>query len=178
MGQYWTVVNLDKKEYLNQYKLGCGAKLWEQLAGFGVGKALIILTANMPETRGGGDLDLEENWHGPERTFPEHNIIPAPMPERYEAIAKRTIGRWAGDRIAIIGDYANKGDLEGFDTPLIYNLCTDAEYRNDDYYKERGITEDMFYKDITDDVVVVIEHELDGKFEGEDWKTWNDNPRD
>ena len=68
MGQYWTAINLDKKERISAHKLGCGLKLWEQLANHpGTGAALIILCAAQPESRGGGDLDMDENWHGPER---------------------------------------------------------------------------------------------------------------
>ena len=68
MGQYWIPVNLDKKEFVSPHELGAGMKLWEQLANHpGTGAALIILTAAMPERRGGGDFDLTENWHGPER---------------------------------------------------------------------------------------------------------------
>ena len=102
MGQYWMCINLDKKEFIDPHKLGSGLKLWEQIANHpGVGTALIILTAAMPEPRGGGDFDLDNNWHGPERTLPEHSITPGPMPEEYPTVAKRTIGRWAGDRIAL-----------------------------------------------------------------------------
>ena len=69
MGQYWKPVNLDKKEFIHPHRLASGLKLWELLANPpGVGAALIILTAAMPEVRGGGDLK------------------PDPI-----------IGRWAGD---------------------------------------------------------------------------------
>ena len=32
MGQYWKAVNLDKREFVHPHRLGCGLKLWEQLA--------------------------------------------------------------------------------------------------------------------------------------------------
>lgn len=67
MGQYWKAVNLDKHEFIGSHELGAGAKLGEQL-GTHVGSALIILCAAMPEKRGGGDLDLDTNFYGPERT--------------------------------------------------------------------------------------------------------------
>lgn len=164
MGQYWIPVNLDKREFINPHRLGCGLKLWEQLAGTGIGQALIILTAAMPEARGGGDFDLDQNWHGPERTFPAHDMSPGPMPEEYPAIAKRTIGRWAGDRIAFVGDYAENGDLtpkEG-DPPAseIYGLCP----------YPGGEVPDGAFRDVTDDVAAVIEHELCGKFVGDGWR--------
>ena len=100
MGLYWRCVTLDKKEFIDPYTLDSGAKLGEQLGTYpGVGSALIILCAAMPEVRGGGDLDLDENWHGPERS----GGPPGPMPDDYPAIAHSTIGRWAGDRIALVG---------------------------------------------------------------------------
>jgi hypothetical protein len=162
MGQYWKVVNLTKKEYITPHKLGTGLKLWEQLANHpGTGAALIILCAAMPEARGGGDFDLDENWHGPERTFPEHNCTPGPMPEEYQTIAHRTIGRWAGDRIALIGDYAEASDLRRHnktDIPAdkIYERC------NEDHPEK--------WTDVSEDVARVIEHELNGKYEGNGWK--------
>lgn len=162
MGQYWKPVNLDKHEFINPHKLGSGLKLWEQIANHpGTGAALIILTAAMPEARGGGDFDLERNWHGPERKFPEHNMSPGPMPEGYQAIAARTIGRWAGDRIALVGDYAEDSDLPAqFQASTIYGQC------NED---SNG------YRDITDDVAAVIEHELQGKYEGDGWRQWKES---
>lgn len=165
MGQYWIVVNLDKREFVHPHPLGSGLKLWEQAANHpGTGEALVILCAAMPEPRGGGDFDLEENWHGPERTFPKHNVIPGPMPDDYQAIAHDTIGRWAGDRIALVGDYAEPDDIPGRDDAhLIYDLCVDLE----DYDPEQG-----HYRDISDQVARVIEHELSGKYTGEGWRDW------
>jgi hypothetical protein len=163
MGQYWKVVNLDKKEYLDPHKLGAGLKLWEQLANYpGTGTALIVLCAAMPEARGGGDLDLEDNWHGPERTFPEYNTSPARMPDAYPEIAARTIGRWAGDRIALVGDYAEDGDLA-------------PEHHASTLYEQCG--REGAFQDVTDDVCAVIEHELGGKFVGEGWRDWQRGDR-
>ncbi len=152
-------MNLDKKEFVNPHRLGTGFKLWEQLANHpGTGSALIILCAAHREQRGGGDLDLSKNWHGPERKFPENNTSPGPMPTGYNAIAHRTIGRWAGDRIALVGDYAEDSDLpKRFKCSMIY----------------KDITADR-YKDISDDVCAVIEHELQGKFEGGGWRAWKE----
>jgi hypothetical protein len=189
MGQYWKVVNLDRKEYVNPHKLGCGLKLWEQLAGHpGTGAALIILCAAMPEQRGGGDLDLDD-----EEGFVSD--LKEAAGQGYAEIAKRTIGRWAGDRIALIGDYAERGDLKpGDNADIIYDLCTTDEERLSivanfrkhtqeirDAGDPRGaaaVVEDKasrlakakLYKDISDDVCTVIEHELRGKFSGDGWR--------
>jgi hypothetical protein len=177
MGQYWNLVNLDKKEYVDHYKVGCGAKLWEQLANHpSTGTALIILCAAMPEARGGGDFDLEDNWHGPERTFPEHNGSPGPMPEDYEVIARRTIGRWTGDRIAFVGDYAEDSDLpEEFEASKISGLCATPEEYERYEMADDGIKKEDLYTDISDDVCRVIEHELNGKFVGSGWKDFERN---
>lgn len=165
MGQYWYPVNLDRKEFVKPHKLGAGLKLWEQLAGHpGTGGALVILTAAMPEDRGGGDF-RSINLEGDDGE-----------------ITRRTIGRWAGDRIALIGDYAEDGDIfacakrtgsRKADIPTvptppillmkestIYNLCP---------YDETE-AKDGSYTDISDDVARVIELELEGKFTGDGWR--------
>lgn len=133
MGQYWIPVNLDKKEYVHPHKLGCGLKLWEQLANNpSTGDAILILCSAMPERRGGGDLQ-------------EHPVV----------------GRWAGDRIAWIGDYAEAGDLPKENASVIYEEVMDCHYEDGE-----GWT------DVTDLVCEVIEIELEGKFEGTGWRTF------
>jgi hypothetical protein len=140
MGQYWIPVNLTKKQFIDPHKLGSGLKLWEQLANEGVGRALVILLAAMPEQRGGGDLE------------------PDPV-----------IGSWAGSRIAIVGDYAEDSDLRRQKgDPLaskIYFLCVSAgEETPDDCAGLDAFT------DVTDAVCKVIEKELGGKFTGSGWR--------
>ena len=160
MGQYWIPVNLDKHEFVDPFRVGGSMKLWEHLSNSpGTGAALVVLLAAMPQVRGGGDFDLDENWHGPERIFPEHNTKPGPMPEDYRAIAKRTIGRWAGDRIAYVGDYAEDGDLalEHW-ASTIYDRCRGEERDGPDGPLPP-------YIDVSDDVRAVIEHELKCKIE-------------
>jgi len=188
MGQYWLPVNLDKHEFITPHKLGSGLKLCEQLDTHpGTGAALILLCAAQRERRGGGDLDMDENWHGPEREFPKHNVTPGPMPEPYPEIARRTIGRWAGDRIALVGDYAEDADLPAeYKANRIGNrckddgaavrelellsteasVCTDAKQAYKIKEQVRAIITDR-YRDITDDVCAVLEHELGCKFVGD-----------
>ena len=98
MGQCYRIVNIDKKEYLNPYVFGDGAKLLEfGSSGSGTMCALACLLANS-NNRGGGDLRSEN-----------------PL-----------IGSWAGDRIVIAGDYAIKGDpAETADTTL-YDQCRES----------------------------------------------------
>lgn len=174
MGQYWIPVNLDKREYINPHALGSGLKLWEQLVNNpGVGAALIILQANMVEKRGGGDL-----------------------------MAHDVTGRWAGDRVALFGDYAEDSDIvlkEGDPAPsAIYSLCDSKEGMQacmDHYlkimqeFKEKGNTEQFAeyqrmhdnlkdqepFTDITHLVAEAIESELDGKYKGDGWRDFVPN---
>lgn len=191
MGQYWLPVNLTKKEFIDPHKLASGLKLWEQLANSpGVGAALIVLTAAMPEPRGGGDFDLEESRHGPERKDNEYPFPPSA--DGYAELARHTIGRWAGDRIAIIGDYAEDGDIRACNPNVrtshheseIYGKCRaktkevleDMPRKGKPAWKKDGkfvyydVVEPPEFKDITDAVCAVIEHELNGKFTGEGWR--------
>lgn len=104
MGQYHLTVNLDKREFLDPHELGEGLKLWEQAwSKLGIGGALHMLLA-VSDGRGGGDYGAEN--HGVEGV----------------------VGRWGGDRIAIVGDYAEEGDLNPDDhADVIYDLCGSAE---------------------------------------------------
>lgn len=81
MGQYHVLYNTDKKEYVHAHRIDNGLKLLEQV-GFekSTSTALFLLVANS-NGRGGGDAN-------------EHELI----------------GRWAGDRIVVQGDYAEEGD--------------------------------------------------------------------
>lgn len=108
MGQYHYIVNLDKREYINPHKLGVGLKACEQLTSpAGTPQALFVLLL-CSNGRGGGDL-------AETRGFDE-----------------RIIGRWAGDRIAVVGDYAEDYDIKAplhDPVSLIYDLCYEGVYR-------------------------------------------------
>ncbi len=80
MGQYYTIVNLDRQEYLNPLRFGDGCKVREfGFSSYGVMSALAILLAKSSRLEGGGEFDSE------------------------------ITGAWAGDRIIIIGDYDESG---------------------------------------------------------------------
>lgn len=95
MGQYHEVYNLDKKERIYPHAINNGLKMYEQV-GFveSTSTALFALLANS-NGRGGGD-------------FPDHDLI----------------GRWAGDRIVVQGDYAQAGD-NGYHNPEELEAFTD-----------------------------------------------------
>jgi hypothetical protein len=98
MGQYHLIVNLDKGEYIHPHKLGDGLKWGEQASS-----ELGIMTAlwgaiTCPEPRGGGDPNAHP-W----------------------------VGRWYGDRVVMVGDYAEDKDRP--DVPqwgALYHRCTDS----------------------------------------------------
>lgn len=86
MGQYHLLVNSDKKEYVNPRDLGLGAKQLEHIGFIGDLPLVQYLLTICSVNRGFGDISLtDEN----------------------EAI----LGRWAGDRVFILGDYTQVGDI-------------------------------------------------------------------
>ena len=129
MGQYHLTVNLDKKEFLMPHKLGVGLKLREQLGSSdSTPDALFILLA-CSNGYGGGDFFDNEN---------------------------HMVGRWAGDRIAVVGDYAEITDLPMmFGANSIYGLCHSYQVE----CPEWGCIADAVshYLDITDLVITVME---------------------
>lgn len=101
MGQYYFIVNLDRKEYINPHELGAGLKMWEICANSIAGVLPYLLGQSTGQ--GGGD--------------PDRDIA--------------TFGRWAGDRVVVVGDY-DESDEYG------------------DLYKRAR--EDEGYKEISDEV--------------------------
>lgn len=90
MGQYFLIANLDKKEYLSPHQMGTGAKLWEIAANCQQG-ILPYLLRQSDVKDGIGDLN-------PDRTQSYPNA-----------------GRWAGDRIVVVGDYDESGLYDKID---------------------------------------------------------------
>ncbi|TNF82080.1 MAG: hypothetical protein EP299_01790 [Acidobacteria bacterium] len=106
MGQYYYTVNLDKWEFVHPHRLGDGLKARE----FSYGPTSTILCALLTTSTGAGGGD----W--PTKTSPRGELV---------------VGRWANDRIAIVGDYAEPEDVRFDGLPigdLIFSLCdTDEE---------------------------------------------------
>lgn len=149
MGQYHEIVNLTKREYIHPHRLGCGLKLREQAnTSAGSLQALFAALVISP-VRGGGDF-IEHPW----------------------------VGRWKGDRIAVVGDYSEKGDLPQKDHPeIIYNACHDADTEAECEHK--GLP---CFKDVSDIACDFLEVEWNFKFQGKGWRDRkyadgrNDNP--
>lgn len=113
MGQYFKAVNFDKREVVCPWCLGGGAKLWEWSANaYG---AIFPLLLRKSSATGGGDFG-----YGPPRTVDINSFDGASAHEqllnalRQSALSEgqpihlspdSVVGRWAGDRVALIGDY-------------------------------------------------------------------------
>ena len=95
MGQYYLVVNLDKRQFLDPHCCGDGLKLLEfGCSGTGTLTALAVLLA---DGNGRGRGDLRSN-----------NPI---------------IGSWAGDRIVVAGDYADDGKFVADQKRNLYGVA-------------------------------------------------------
>jgi len=75
MGQYFILINLDKKECICSWNLSTGAKLWEWCAN-NICRLLPFLLRKSSENGGG---DIRKDY--------------------------KNAGRWAGNKIVLVGDY-------------------------------------------------------------------------
>lgn len=115
MGQYYLIVNLDKKQFLHPHRCGDGLKLLEfGCSANGTLTALAVLLAD-GNNRGGGDLRSD-------------NPI---------------IGSWAGDRIVVAGDYADEGKFTGDPARNLYCMAKD-EYRDVSRQALRAMADDCY----------------------------------
>lgn len=85
MGQYYVIINIDKRQYLDPHKFGDSLKLMEfacSAEGVLCGLAVLLVDGN---GRGSGDLGSEEP----------------------------VVGSWAGNRVVIAGAYGDPGKFLG-----------------------------------------------------------------
>lgn len=163
MGQYHVIVNLDKREFLDPHEFGCGLKLWEQAMNHpGVASALLILLA-CSSGRGGGDFKdpntADEDRKLSEKFYSGLIKLDEMIEQRNELLKDPdpVIGRWAGDKIAIVGDYAEDDDLPAeYNAKNIYMRCMDDKDRS--------------YTDISDIVIPYAEFNFGVKYEGAGWR--------
>jgi len=113
MGQYFYIVNIDKREYLHPHKFNDGLKLLEfGCSANGTMTALAILLAD-GNGRGVSDLCIS----GKIKDIGEikkHQCVQSTFKvdgHTYETRTPKIAGSWAGDRIVIAGDYADAGFL-------------------------------------------------------------------
>lgn len=144
MGQYYYVVNTDKREFLHPHKFQDGLKLMEfgQSAG-GTLTGLTILLAD-GNGRGGGDIHTDDT---------------------------EIVGRWAGDRIVIAGDYADGGNFLPEDATEEQIMAVACECCTEGYQTRDRVNLQAFagvhFRDISDDVMAVL------KGAGEDRSSFN-----
>ena len=94
MGQYFKIVNLDKREVVNPWDLGTGAKFWEWL--YNPHARVFVWLLRKSDGDGGGDIHDRDQY--------------------------KTLGRWAGDRLVLIGDY---------DSSRLYEEASNEPVRTD-----------------------------------------------
>jgi hypothetical protein len=124
MGQYHKLVNLDKKEYVSASEIGNGRKLMEQ-CGFekSTATALWLLIAASNGSAGGDAKNHE------------------------------MVGRWAGDRIVIIGDDSRPGSA-------LYQNLDSSDYTNISHAVREMLDLEFDYQDVPP----ISQHEMDLKF--------------
>ena len=103
MGQYHKLINITKKEYIVGHDIGINLKHYEQI-GFEGSMADVLyclMIAQGNDYRGGGDVS-----------------------------GHKAIGRWAGDHVAIVGDYyTEEGD--NYKYKNLYDIVeSDRHYKN------------------------------------------------
>ena len=96
MGQYHSIYNLDKQEVIHPHDIGLGAKQREHTGHLAsLSDMMYVLTTCSP-MRGGGDF--------------------------YAEVMKDFIGRWTGDRVVVVGDYSEQGDIPNFDMSTLVDF--------------------------------------------------------
>ncbi|EMI21172.1 hypothetical protein RMSM_01896 [Rhodopirellula maiorica SM1] len=111
MGQYFKAINLDKQEYVCPWCIGGGAKLWEWAVN-SQGAIFTLLLRQSTET-GGGDFagpgpQVIELKDGDDLSCIIGKAVAREgMPIRLPA--ESIVGRWAGNRVTLIGDYDESG---------------------------------------------------------------------
>jgi hypothetical protein len=119
MGQYYYIVNLDKRQFLHPHKFNCGLKLLEFGDGGMAMTGLAVLLAD-GNNRGGGDLRSD-------------NPI---------------VGSWAGDRIVVAGDYADDGKFlpqDADDSTTLFNHAADT-FQDISFDVIRALFDDPYLK--------------------------------
>lgn len=127
MGQYHGLFNLDKREMVFPHELGYGAKQWEHTGFKGSLSDVLYALCAYKDARGGGDFGNDDG------------------------VFK---GRWHGDRVAVIGDYAEIGDLpEAWHAAFVDHEFNGETHKVFNMVNQYGEDEGTpFFKDIGDEI--------------------------
>lgn len=112
MGQYFRLINYDKREYVDPWAIGGGAKLWEWCANHQAGVIPFLLRDS--DEGGGGDIRKDYS----------------------------TAGRWASDRIALVGDYDYSGDWERVEDEF-HNISRELVCEYNDFIEVQAFQLDL-----------------------------------
>jgi len=126
MGQYHGLFNIDKKEMIFPHELGFGAKQWEHTGFRGSLSDMLYALTAFSIARGGGD-------------FPDDGGV--------------FKGRWHGDRVAVIGDYAELGDLpEVWNDAFVIKEYNGETFKTFNSARTREDGFEPFFRDISEEV--------------------------
>ena len=109
MGQYFKAVNIDKQEYVCPWCIGGVAKLIEWAAN--PQGAIFTLLLRKSDHGGGGDYfgyktqNLVIDTENPQTLVDALRAGVAMEGRPIEATEDSIVGRWAGDRVMLVGDY-------------------------------------------------------------------------
>jgi hypothetical protein len=102
MGQYHAPINIERMEYLEPLAFNDGRKLTEfSMSAVGTMTALAALLST---SNGRGYGDLHPGLPGAEEWCQENDVTG-------DWMLRHVLGRWANNRIAIVGDYWQQEDL-------------------------------------------------------------------
>ena len=126
MGQYFRIVNLDKKEWIEP-----PSKLWELCANNEVRMLGYLLATNNPD--GTSVIKWFDNPEEAKKQYGEGFTVihyDKKYGHGYGRIKQEYFGHWCGDRIAVIGDYApNYATNYTRDMPTFEELKESSEYK-------------------------------------------------
>jgi hypothetical protein len=113
MGQYFKAANLDKKEVVCPWCIGGGAKLWEWAAN--PQGAIFTVLLRQSSAGGGGDYYGYRTQEVHLGQYPKGTASEAMMHKLGAVLSMEgrpvcappasIVGRWAGDRVVLVGDY-------------------------------------------------------------------------
>ncbi len=135
MGQYFRIVNLDKKEWIEPD----GWKLWELCANNSIRMLGYLLATNNWDGTGiakhfFSKEELDEIKKELESLGFEYEIyfVDGKNFTGYVVPKLKYFGRWCGDRIAIVGDYADQSTnyKVGVSGPSFHELDINPEWRD------------------------------------------------
>ena len=128
MGQYFKAANIDKKEVVCPWCMGGGAKLWEWAAN-SYGAIFTLLLRKSSQTGGGVYRDpiprskrmiTVSSCDDPEKaqiSFQDAiGLAVAAEGMPVDLPSESIVGRWAGDRVVLIGDYDESELWQELDT--------------------------------------------------------------